>query len=80
MDIVADRQVAAKELQLKAAVPARNTVKQLVERWLKGYLEVNVLEVNVKRNTYISVQNRTYKWIVNRWGNLAADSITPPSM
>ena len=72
IDVVAERQIAARELQQRAAVPVGVTVKQLVEHWLKDYLEVNV-----KRNTYISVQNRTYKWVVNRWGNLAADSITP---
>jgi len=41
VDVVAERQIAAKELQLKAAVPASITVKQLVERWLKDHLEVN---------------------------------------
>ena len=41
VDAVAERQIAAKELQLKAAVPISITVKQLVERWLKDHLEVN---------------------------------------
>jgi integrase len=72
VDVVAERQIAARELQEKAAVPVSITVKQLVEKWLKDHLEVNA-----KRCSYISAQNRIYKWIVNRWGNLAADSITP---
>ena len=41
IDIVAERQIASRELQEKTTVPASITVKQLVERWLKDHLEVN---------------------------------------
>lgn len=72
IDIVVERQLAAKELQLQAAQPVGLTVKELIEKWLRGYMEVHV-----KKTTYKDASGRVYKWIIPRWGSIQADSINP---
>lgn len=73
VDVVTVRQIEAEELKLKAAAPVAGiTVKQLCNRWLKEYAEVNV-----KKCSYKDASGRLYKYLIQRWGQLQADSITP---
>jgi integrase len=61
-DIVAERQIAAKELRQKAEAPTGFTVRQLCERWLHDYLWKNTKPYTAK-----TVENRVYRHVIKRW-------------